>query len=67
LVLNLNSIVAVFHFLNNGKNAKSFPLAPVEVEILISRGSAYKIAAKNGTILTKKPHLSAPNNYQLRN
>jgi len=33
--------------------AKSPPLAPVEVEILLCRGSAQKIAAENGTILTE--------------
>jgi hypothetical protein len=46
--------------LNDVKKAKSFPLAPVEVEILISRGSAYKIETENGTIFPKKPNLSAP-------
>jgi hypothetical protein len=29
------------------------------VEILISRGSAYKIVTESGTILPKKPNLSA--------
>jgi len=42
------------------KNAKFISLAPVEVKILVCRGSAHKIEAKNGTILAKKPNLSAP-------
>jgi hypothetical protein len=43
-----------FSFLkNNDKKAKSFSLAPIEVEILISRGSAYKIVAESGTIIPK--------------
>jgi len=36
------------------KKAKSLPLAPIEVEILISRGSAYKIATESGTNAGKK-------------
>jgi len=49
--------------LNNGKKAKSLLLAPVEVKILLCRGSAQKIATENGTILPKKPYLSASKNY----
>jgi hypothetical protein len=40
-----------YYFLNDGKKAKIFPLAPVVVKILLCRGSAQKIAADNGTIL----------------
>jgi hypothetical protein len=32
-------------FLNNGKKAKSLLLAPIEAEILVSRGAAHKIKA----------------------
>jgi hypothetical protein len=51
-------IVAIF--LDDYKNAKSLPLAPITVEILISRGSAYKIETNSGTIFPKMPNLSAP-------
>ena len=46
------SKLLLFAFLNNYKKAKSFPLAPIEVEILISRGSASKIETENGTNAT---------------
>jgi hypothetical protein len=37
------------------------------VKILVSRGSAYKIATKNGTIFTKTPNVSASKiNNQMR-
>jgi len=36
-------------FFENDKKAKYQPLAPIEVEILVGRGSAHKIAAKSGT------------------
>jgi hypothetical protein len=48
-------------FLDENKKSKYLPLAPIEVEILISRGSAYKIVAESGTMYPKKPNLSAPN------
>jgi hypothetical protein len=35
--------------LNTGKKAKSPPLAPIEVKILVSRSSARKIEADSGT------------------
>jgi hypothetical protein len=38
-------------FLDDDKKSKSLPLAPIVVEILVSRGSAYKIATESGTIL----------------
>jgi hypothetical protein len=41
------------------KKVKSLSLAPIEVEILISRGSAYKIETESGTVLAKMPNLSA--------
>ena len=47
-------------FLDEDKKAKFLPLAPIEVEILISRGSAYKIVTKSGTIYPKIRNLSAP-------
>ena len=48
----------------NPKKSKCFSLAPIEVEILVCRGSAYKIATKSGTIFPKTPNVSAPeNNY----
>jgi hypothetical protein len=37
------------------------PLAPIEVEILLCRGSAQKIETESGTMYPKKPNLSAPN------
>jgi hypothetical protein len=40
-------------FLNNGKKAESLLLAPIEAEILVSRGSAHKIKADSGTILAE--------------
>jgi hypothetical protein len=43
-----------FPFLDHYKKAKSFSLAPSEVEILISRGSAYKIVTESGTIYPEK-------------
>lgn len=49
-----------FSFLDDGKKAECSPLAPVEVKILISWGSAYKIVTENGTMLIKKPDVSAP-------
>jgi hypothetical protein len=42
------------------KKAKSHPLAPIAVEILVCRGSAHKIATDSGTINPKKPNHSAP-------
>ena len=45
---------------NDGKKVKYLPLAPIEAKILISRGSAHKIEADSGTMLTKKPDFSAP-------
>ena len=45
----------------DGKKAKSCLLAPIEVEILMSRGSAYKIVTESGTVFPKKPNVSAPN------
>jgi hypothetical protein len=50
MAINLSSIITVFPFLDNGKKAKYLSLAPIAVEILISRGSAYKIVTKSGTI-----------------
>jgi hypothetical protein len=41
------------------KKAKSFPLAPIEVKILLCRCSAQKIVTESGTIFPKKPSLSA--------
>jgi hypothetical protein len=50
--------------MDNGKKAKCFSLAPIEVKILVCRGSARKIATKSGTMLPKMPNFSAPeNNY----
>ncbi|WP_165688783.1 hypothetical protein [Flavobacterium sp. A45] len=40
-------------FLNDGKKAKYFPLAPIEAEILVSWGSAHKIVVDSGTILAE--------------
>jgi hypothetical protein len=45
------------------KKIKYLPLAPIAVEILVSRGSAYKIETESGTIFTKRPNLSASKNY----
>jgi hypothetical protein len=46
------------------KNPNVSPLAPIAVEILISRGSAYKIVTESGTMFPKMPNVSAPeNNY----
>jgi hypothetical protein len=45
--------------MNDYKKVKYFPLAPIAMEILISRGSAYKIVMKSGTISPKKRNLSA--------
>jgi len=42
-----------FCFLDDGKNAKSFLLAPVEVEIIMSRGSGHNIATENRTNVGK--------------
>jgi hypothetical protein len=39
---------------NAGKKAKSLSLAPVEVEILVSRCSALKIVTDGGTMLAEK-------------
>jgi hypothetical protein len=50
-----------FFFLNNGKEAKCLPLAPIAMKILISRGSAYKIVMESGTIFPKMPNVPAPN------
>ena len=49
-----------YFFLDNDKKAKSSHLAPIEVKILLCRGSAQKIATKSGTILAERPNLSAP-------
>jgi hypothetical protein len=56
----LSSIIVFSPVLDHYKKAKSFPLAPIEVKILISRGSAYKIVTESGTIFPKTPNLSAP-------
>ena len=50
-------------FLDENKKIKYLPLAPIIVEILISRGSAYKIATDSGTMPAKKPNLSASETY----
>jgi hypothetical protein len=52
--------------LNDGKKAKYSLLAPIEVKILISWGSAYKIVTKSGTMLAEKPNLSAPKKLILK-
>jgi hypothetical protein len=49
-----------FPFLDNCKKEKYLPLAPIEVEILVCRGSAQKIETDSGTILPKMPNASAP-------
>jgi hypothetical protein len=49
------------HYQYDCKKAKSCLLAPIEVEILMSRGSAYKIVTESGTMLAKKPNVSALN------
>jgi len=54
------SVIITLLLLDHGKKEKSLFLAPIAVEILISRGSAYKIETKSGTIFPKKPNLSAP-------
>ncbi|HKO78610.1 MAG TPA: hypothetical protein VJU52_15445 [Flavobacterium sp.] len=36
-------------FWGDGKKAKYFPLAPIEVEILVARGSGCKIETDSGT------------------
>jgi hypothetical protein len=59
---NSIQLFRVFPFSDNGKKAKYLPLAPIKAKILISRGSAYKIVAESGTILPKKPNVSAPKN-----
>jgi len=43
------------------KKAKSFSLAPIEVEILVNWGSVYKIVTKSGTVFPKMPDVSASN------
>jgi hypothetical protein len=48
-----------FSFFDDGKKAKSLPLAPIAVEILMCRGSAHKIETESGTIFPKIPNLSA--------
>jgi hypothetical protein len=40
--------------LDESKKAKYFPLAPIEVEILLCRGSAQKIETYSGTNADKK-------------
>jgi hypothetical protein len=40
--------------MNDYKKVKYFPLAPIAMEILISRGSAYKIVTKSGNNVGKK-------------
>ena len=47
--LYLSSIISIF-FLNDSKNTKYQLLAPIEVKILLCRGSAQKIAMESGTI-----------------
>jgi hypothetical protein len=47
--------------LDDDKKAIFLPLAPIKVEILISRGSAYKIVTESGTMFPKMQNLSAPN------
>jgi hypothetical protein len=39
---------------HDGKKAKHSLLAPIEVKILMSRGSAYKIVTESGTMFAKK-------------
>jgi hypothetical protein len=60
-ITTLVRLLLLFLFLDNGKKVKSLPLSPIAVEILISRGSAYKIVTESGTMLTKMPNLSASN------
>ena len=45
--LNLSSIISIF-FLNDSKNTKYQPLAPIAVKILLCRGSAQKIEMESG-------------------
>lgn len=47
--LGLNVIIAVFPFLDNFKNAIYLSLAPIIVEILMCRRSAYEIETDSGT------------------
>jgi len=47
-----------FVFFNNDKKAKSFLLAPIEVEILPI--FFREIATENGTMFPKMPNVSAP-------
>jgi hypothetical protein len=47
--------------LDDEKKAKYLFLAPIAVEILMSRGSAHKIAADSETNAVKKLNFSAPN------
>jgi hypothetical protein len=46
--------------LDDDKKAKSLPLAPIAVEILLYRGSAQKIETESGTVYPEMPNLSAP-------
>jgi hypothetical protein len=43
----------LFFFLNAHKKAKYFPLAPIAVEILMTRGSGHKITTESGTTLVE--------------
>jgi hypothetical protein len=43
------------------RRSKSLLLAPIEVKILVVRGSDYKIETDSGTNADKKAKISAPN------
>jgi hypothetical protein len=45
---------ADYLFFNIGKKAKYLSLAPIAVKILVSRGSAHKIATDGGTMPANK-------------
>jgi hypothetical protein len=53
-LLNLFVFYHRMRYLHDGKKAKYSLLAPIEVKILMSRGSAYKIVTESGTVLAKK-------------
>lgn len=54
----------IWYFFLMSKKQNVSLLAPIAVEILISRGSAYKIVTESGTMFPKMPNVSAPeNNY----
>jgi len=51
-------------FINHYKNARSLPLAPIEVKIHMCRGSAHMDCnGKRDPCFQKMPDLSAPNQY----